>query len=431
MKYDVLVYPNITYARNLEADSYVVAVGAMIRNLNVVRDDLRFTMLLPHAVESLADIPNVEQIEYDLPTYPNTMRCHFDTRAFIDAIDWKRRSWDVVWSHLPEHTLAIRNVFMNVTNEKPVFVGYSHWVEIPENTAYLATMFMANLAGVLSMRTCGVNSEWLRDLTIEYGDAYLSHELADAMRGILKVQYIGVDRWDHDIEPEPGLIVWNHRQSTYTGFPEALRAFDALWARRHDFRVMFTLGDVDRPYAVPVTIDPADYRRSYMSTLARAWFGIGRGGYAPWAVAVMDGLSLGVPYIVPQGGCYPEVVGGMMPVYDDRASLIHHIERMLDNPDARAGMSTNARNIANRFGWANRIAAYSDMFDDAIAALPMVKESTDSYERIATYARNGATKAEIMRSMGWGVGIPWTPYRTRLRADGIDVADQPTQLALA
>jgi hypothetical protein len=36
-----------------------------------------------------------------------------------------------------------------------------------------------------------------------------------------------------------------------------------------------------------------------------------------------------------------------------------------------------------------------------------------------------------MHAMGWGVRVPWTPYRTRLRADGIDVVDTAEQLTLA
>jgi len=71
------------------------------------------------------------------------------------------------------------------------------------------------------------------------------------------------------------------------------------------------------------------------------------------------------------------------------------------------------------------------MFDDAIAALPSLKKATDSYERVADLARGGATKADIMHAMGWGVRVPWTPYRTRLRADGIDVVDAAEQLTLA
>lgn len=430
MKYRVLVYPNITYARNLEADSYIVAVRSMIQNLLAVRDDLHFTMLLPKPVESL-NIDGVDQVLYDLPTYPNTMRCHFDTKAFIDAIEWKRKSYDIVWSHLPEHTLAIRNVFDNVTNEKPVIVGYCHWFEVPENTAYASTMLWHNLAGVLAMEECGVNSAWLCDLVLRHADGMLDHVPAEQLRRTLTVQYLGTDLPNIKVEPEPGLIVFNHRANEYTGFKWACDAFDALWAVRQDFRVMFTIADVpDRPWVRHMAA--TDSRESYLMTLGQASLGVGCfRKYSAWSVSVMDGFGVGVPYVLPRGFCYPEMVGDDWPLlYDGRDEFLARVESVLDNPTWRPTLSGIAQSIADKFVWPERIGTYSGMFDRAIADLPMLKSATESYERIADMARNGSTKADIMRGLGWGVGIPWTPYRTRLRVDGIDLRDNHEQLAL-
>jgi len=39
-KYKVLVYPNITYMKDLEKDSYVVVLRNVIKELNKVRDDI-------------------------------------------------------------------------------------------------------------------------------------------------------------------------------------------------------------------------------------------------------------------------------------------------------------------------------------------------------------------------------------------------------
>ena len=41
-KYKVLVYPNITYLKDLEKDSYVVVLRNIIRELNKIRDDIYF-----------------------------------------------------------------------------------------------------------------------------------------------------------------------------------------------------------------------------------------------------------------------------------------------------------------------------------------------------------------------------------------------------
>ena len=52
-KYKVLVYPNITYLKDLEKDSYVVVLGNIIKELNKIRDDLFFTIISPAHIESL------------------------------------------------------------------------------------------------------------------------------------------------------------------------------------------------------------------------------------------------------------------------------------------------------------------------------------------------------------------------------------------
>ena len=51
--YKILVYPNITFKKDLEKDSYVVVLGNIIRELNKIRDDLFFTIISPSYINSL------------------------------------------------------------------------------------------------------------------------------------------------------------------------------------------------------------------------------------------------------------------------------------------------------------------------------------------------------------------------------------------
>lgn len=415
----VLCYPNITYQRNLQADSYVVAVGGMIRALNEVRDDLEFTMLMPHPVPSLA-LPNVRQVTYPLPSYPNTMRAHFDTEAFLRAVSWKDQSYDVVWSHLPEHTAQIKNVFYNATNERPVFVGYCHWFEVPENTSYLENLLMHNLAGVLSMEECAVNSEWLRGLVLHHAARIYSPETFDDLAFRLRVQYLGTDGIDPPsrLEPEKGLLVFNHRPNEYTGFTQTLKVLDDLWKERQDFRLLLTIADADRPYIEKVATPD---RGEYLRQLSRAWAGIGAfRKYSAWSVSTTDGMSMGVPYVLPNALAYPEMVG---PGYDwlyEPGQLKAAITRVLDHPSNRPAMSLQASVIARDMEWANRVDPISAMFDRAIEALPTVK-ATDSYDKALGLAREGISKRELLSAMGWGVRVPWTGYRNRLRQDGVEI----------
>lgn len=81
----LLVYPNITFPRDLEKDSYVVVLRNVIEQLAKVRDDLEWTILSPSRIESLDELANVEQLPIQLPSYPNTMRTHFNAIALLSS----------------------------------------------------------------------------------------------------------------------------------------------------------------------------------------------------------------------------------------------------------------------------------------------------------------------------------------------------------
>ena len=165
-KYKILVYPNITYQKDLEKDSYVVVLCNIIKELNNIRNDLHWTILSPQLINSL-NFENTEQIILPLPSYPNAMRTHFDFKTIIREIDWKKKHYDIVYTHLPEHTLQLKNLLYNNTNINPLFIGYTHWTEFPEITNYEMTMMDVNILGLLEMEKCGINTQGQKNLIIK------------------------------------------------------------------------------------------------------------------------------------------------------------------------------------------------------------------------------------------------------------------------
>ena len=115
--YKILLYGNYTYRDNLEADSLVEVLRHVIPYMSK-NWKIHFTLLIPEFVKSL-NFPNVEQRIYELKTYINTMRQHFNTKEFMKHVDWKNNDWDIVYSNLPEHTLQMANCFHNNTNITP------------------------------------------------------------------------------------------------------------------------------------------------------------------------------------------------------------------------------------------------------------------------------------------------------------------------
>ena len=100
----LLVYPNITFQKDLEKDSYIQVIKKQIKLLNEIRDDLWFYLILPKPVASL-QFDNVTQMYIDLPTYPPTMRSHFDVSKLQKMLGGKL-DFDLVMTHLPEHAHA-------------------------------------------------------------------------------------------------------------------------------------------------------------------------------------------------------------------------------------------------------------------------------------------------------------------------------------
>jgi hypothetical protein len=414
-KYKVLVYPNITYMKDLEKDSYVVVLRNVIKELNKVRDDIHFTILSPYEVQSLI-FPNTTQLPIELPSYPNAMRTHFNHKQLMKTIDWKKNDYDVVYTHLPEHTLQLSNMFANETNINPKFIGYCHWFEVPENTAYSKKMLMHNIAGILEMDECGVNTQWLKDLVIEKSKKIYTKDITDRLDEIIQPHYLGVDDISTEHKYKPGTILFNHRDNEYTGYTSFVKNMDDLYKHRQDFKVYTTLTDLERPYAERVKLHS---REDYLNFVRSMHMGVGCfKKYSAWSISTTDGLSQGVPYILPHNMCYPEMVGKDYPLlYNGDGEFLDMIEDMLDNPKQREIANKYLEPKLEGFRWSERVLKWFDgwkYFDEL-----KVMSDTESYKKMVDHIhkKKSVSKKELLEHMGWGVRISFSEYRNRLRTE--------------
>ena len=414
-QYKVLVYPNITYMKDLEKDSYVVVLRNVIKELNKVRDDIHWTILSPYEVKSLI-FPNTTQLPIELPSYPNAMRTHFNHKQIMKTIDWKNNDYDVVYSHLPEHTLQLSNMFVNETNISPKFIGYCHWFEVPENTAYSKKMLMHNIAGILEMDECGVNTEWLKDLVLDKAREVYHPRIISQLDNIIQPHYLGVDDISTGHKHKPGTILFNHRDNEYTGYTWFVKQMDELWEKRQDFKVYTTLTDLDRPYAERVKLSSRD---DYLNFVRSMHMGVGCfKKYSAWSISTTDGLSQGVPYVLPNGMCYPEMVGEQYPLlYNGDKEFLEVIESMLDDKTLRTKANDYLEPKLPDFRWGKRVLKWFDnwkYFDEL-----KVMSNTDSYKKILEFIHKSksVSKKDILEYMNWGVRISFSEYRNRLRLE--------------
>ena len=189
-KYKVLVYPNITFQKDLEKDSYVVVLGNIIKEMNNIRNDIHWTIFSPKHIDSL-QFENTHQLMLPLPSYPNAMRLHFDQKIIIKGSDFRHNDFDIVYSHLPEHTLQLKNVLLNETNIEPRFIGYTHWTEFPEITNYKETVMDINFLGLLAMEKCGINTQGQKNLVLKNARTHFNDDVVNRLDEILEPQYLG------------------------------------------------------------------------------------------------------------------------------------------------------------------------------------------------------------------------------------------------
>ncbi|KIL41010.1 hypothetical protein SD70_10020 [Gordoniibacillus kamchatkensis] len=104
--------------------------------------------------------------------------------------------------------------------------------------------------------------------------------------------------------------------------------------------------------------------------------------YEPFGIVALEAMAAGAPLVVSGTGGLQEIVDherdGFTVLPGDRASLAHHLIRMLrDEPSAAAMAAQAMRKVAERFGWA-RIASLTA---DAYERLPNSRRKVQS-ERI-------------------------------------------------
>jgi hypothetical protein len=347
------------------------------------------------------------------------MRCHFDSDAFLKAVDWKNKDFDVVYSHLPEHTLQIKNVLYNTTNLKPDFIGYSHWTEFPEVTEYPMTLIDHNFLGLGEMDKCGINTEAQKTLLLKHCQSHFNTEFAKKINSIVVPQYLGWEEPDFNrTTKNTKIIAFNHRPHEYKSYPWFLSQMDKLWEQRQDFRVWVPLAEkADREY---IDIGQNSTRYEYLSNLSGCILGVcGKQKYAGWSVSATDGMSVGVPYVFADEDYYRELAVGAGLFYKDDEGFLMAINTLLDHPHVRLELSEQSLDRFQKCMWKDAIKPFNQMFQETFDNLTKLKEPTESYQEIVRYIKKNrsVSKNDILEYMGWGVRIAFSAYRNMLRQE--------------
>ena len=191
--YQILCVPNITSQNNLDKDSYVLVMHNVIKELNKIRDDLFFHLPITKFCKQL-DFDNTKQYIFKMPSFPNSMRAHYDFYQWNEVLNAKKIEMDIIWSHLPEQTTNIKNHCHNTYSQDIPVIGYSHWIENSEFAPnWKTTFYHNNITGMLQMNKCGLNTQTQIDALLEEATEYYSQKTIDKLRNIMTPLYLGIE----------------------------------------------------------------------------------------------------------------------------------------------------------------------------------------------------------------------------------------------
>jgi len=340
-------YTNFGMAKDINRDSFLLVFKSFLDNTQIGKE---WEWILPYpdlnnhpGIINGFEYPNVQLVKMDgLDCFPPKMRVDYPHKFFNKLIDKYDGEFNLIWSHLPEWT----NEYMitRIYNKLQPIIGYCHWWEIDDNGARDVNSFWRNIRGMLQMKVCGVNSQWVKDLVIKRASETFQPHIIEKLKDIIQPWYLGCDSATPSGGYVPKTILYNHRWGVYTGSEWFFEIMDKLWESRKDFEVWTTLKEMDKPYTK--YIGHAD-RDVYMNQLSKAHFGVGTfQQYSAWSMSVTDGLSRGVPYLLPNNFCYPEMVGTQYPLlYNTKDEFIQMIINLLDDNIVRTDVTTIAQSL--------------------------------------------------------------------------------------
>ena len=432
--YQILCVPNITSQNNLDKDSYVLVMHNVIKELNKIRDDLFFHLPITKFCKQL-DFGNTKQYIFKMPSFPNSMRAHYDFYQWNEVLNAKKIEMDIIWSHLPEQTTNVKNHCHNTYSQDIPVIGYSHWIENSEFAPnWKTTFYHNNITGMLQMDKCGLNTQTQIDALLEEATEYYSQKTIDKLRNIMTPLYLGIET--NKINEFPNfktdkIIVFNHRTKEYRGWKRFIKIIQELRKQRQDFKVFCSMIAPSGIQILKKTFDDIsffdfdgpDNRDEYIRKLENCRFGF-HGG-SRWAMSSQDGLCKGVPYVFEIGNETGELFGHKMETgFKTTDEAVELFNRMLDDNDWRNKQSQLAINhCGDVHSWGNRILPFNKMIDDAIdkQTSDMIQSGDKKNDIVDFIKTKRMVDTKTMSDyLGWGKQIGFRRYRNYLRSiDGI------------
>lgn len=428
--YQILVVPNITRQKELEKDSFVLVMSNVIKELNKKRSDLFFHIPMPSFCNAF-DFSNVKQYVYEMPTFPNSMRSHYNFYFWKKMLDSREIEFDLVFSHLPEQTTNVMNNLINLYSQDIPVIGYSHWIENKQNNPNMKVSFYHyNITGMLLMKSCGFNTQTQIDDILSEAKEHYSQKTIDKLKSIMRPVYLGFE--DDKINNKSNTnynktIVFNHRTHPYRGWDKFLQIVKKLRDKRKDFKVWVSMADhTTSKTKLENMFDDLSFfefggesdRGDYLKKLSNCVAGFHGGNR--WAMSSQDGLGQGVPYVFEIGDETKELFGKLQTGFKSIDEAVELYEELLDHSKVRNTQSELAlKHCKTVHSWKNRVRGFEKMIDEGLDIIKKdIMGETDRREKLINFIKDKKQVdiKQIRKYMAWGKSVNFRKYRNLIRS---------------
>ena len=342
----VMVIPNITNSKNLEADSFI---DVIFNHIGELGDDFFWYIPLPEHVKRLDIYDNVEQIPISMSGNMFHMRVNFPL-DIIKLLQFSAmhpnctknrwyKDYDVVYSHLPDWSVR------RYTPTKKKIIGYCHWWEMPicngKSNMNNHLNFEHEILGTLQMETLYVNTKAQKDVVIDTAREYFNQRQIKRLEDIIQPFYLSIPKEELVDKPSDTYektIVFNHRCAEYKGYPKFMKWMKEYRARRTDFNLWITQAKkFGESFKEDWILDTYYSKSDYFNQLSKTAVVVTPyETHYGWSLSSTDAMMKGVPVIFEECPNYREI-NNDAPFYakNNKEEMFSLLDKMLDDKEYR------------------------------------------------------------------------------------------------
>ena len=361
--------------------------------------------------------PNIHCYTHQVPG--SWYRFHFDTNTLKKHIKMYDTDFDLIFTNDIETAPHLNELFNRRWHFQIPIYAYWDWVEIPESNGNLNN-FIIQLSSVLTTTKTGVNSQWQKQIILDYARKYFNTTTINQLDQKIQPLYIGIETDEissylkpHTPNPIPRLL-WNHRISPQTGFHKCLVQLDTIY-KTHPFTLIVTNPNnkplPSRPY---ISSYPKLSRESYFQLINSCDISLSYfQSYSAWSMSITDAIACHLPVLAPSNYCFPEMFPSSYPyLFSSPSDFRSKLLSLLTNLPSSSLMQP----IHHSHDWNTRIHDWISFLEPSHKNI----NTTKAHDILSIIQKSKSiSKRKLFEQIGFGGMIKWTPYRNFLLSNNI------------